>query len=487
MSKAQAARAGAWSTIETVLRQGILFVIAVILARLLTPEDFGVIAILSFFTSLALVLVQAGLTTVLIQRQETSHGQESTLFWLNLGASAVLATVIVLISFPVARFYDQPVLQPLMMLAGAQVVLGALGAVQSALLTRALRFDQLAKAGLFSSILSGAAALGAAYAGAGVWALAIQTTVMVALNSLALWFCSSWRPAFHFRLKSVRALLGFGVWLSMSSVLEVLFSQGSSLLVGKLYGVRDLGLYNRAASTQQLPSTILSSIIARVALPLFSSRAEDKEGMRRGVRMAIDVTMLINVPILLGLALTAPMVMEVLFGTPWVKAAPILSILAIGGLFFPMHVINLQALLAQGQSKRFFQLEIGKKLVGLACVLAGSLFGVIGLAWSQLLFAFIALLINVAPTKRSLGYGLLAQLRDLAGIALSAAAMAGVVATATMFLDLSALAELPLVVTLGAATYFGVGFGLKLRSFTDALELARQLRNNHRPQKPVVS
>jgi O-antigen/teichoic acid export membrane protein len=451
----------------------------------LTPSDFGLIAILTFFTSFALVLVQSGLTTALVQRQQTSHGEQSTLFWLNLGASILLGSMIAVAGDRVASFYGQPMLQPLMLLAGLQVVLGALGAVQTALLSRELRFDQLAKASLFSSGLSGLAALSAAYVGAGVWALAIQTTVMVALNSLALWVLSRWRPAFHFNFASIRPMLGFGLWLSLSSILEVLFSQGSSLLVGKLYGVRDLGLFNRAANTQQLPSTILSSIIARVALPLFSTRAEDPEGMRRGIRMAIGVSMLLNVPALLGLALTAPMVLEVLFGSQWISAAPILSILAIGGLFFPMHVINLQALLAQGDSKRFFRLEIAKKLIGIACVLVGSLFGIVGLAWSQVVFAVVALVINAAPTARKLGYGLGAQLKDLGGVALAAAAMSGVVLVTAQISSLSPYAELPLVAALGAATYFAVGFGLRLNTFRVAATLLGELRTPAvRPEFP---
>jgi len=290
-----------------------------------------------------------------------------------------------------------------------------------------------------------------------------------------LWFVFGWRPQLHFRLRSITSLLGFGAWLSVSSVLDVLYTQGFSLLVGKLHGVRDLGFYNRAFGTQQLPSNILSLIIGRVALPLFSPRAGDPGAIRRGMRLAISTAMILNVPIMVGLALLPDLVITTLFGSKWLSAAPILSILAASGLLFPLHVINLQVLLAQGGSRTYFQLEMLKKLVGIACIVTGSLFGIHGLAWSQVIANGLAFLLNAAPARRRLGYGPLAQLWDLRGIFLCSLVMGASLGLSRHMLSLSNPLQLAVLVPVGALVYLACGFGLRISSFMEALQIARMM------------
>lgn len=469
MSRARAASAGIWSSIDVLLRQMVQFVVSIILARLLMPADFGIIALATFFSSLAVVFIQGGLTTALVQRQGTSYAEENAGFWLNLAASGVFALILVAVASPVASFYGQPLLRPLLFMAGAQVVLSALGAVQMALLTREMRFATLAKAGIASGIASGALGVAAAFYGAGVWALALQSILSVAVYSAALWLASPWRPSWRVQFGAARPLISFGAWLSLSSVLEVGYTQGFSLLLGKLHGVRDLGLYTRGANTQLLPTTVISTILARIVLPLFAPRADDAGAMLRGLRMANALVMLLNVPMMLGLILIPGPVIQTLFGAKWLPAAPILAILAVGGLFYPLHVMNLQILLAQGKSNTFFRIEIAKKLVGLVCVIVGSIFGIKGLAWSQVAMSIIALGINLEPTRRSLGYGLGRQLWDLRGIAACAAAMAAVVLPLSYAVaNLSAPVQLAIVVPAGAAVYFLCGFLFRMDAFTSA-------------------
>jgi O-antigen/teichoic acid export membrane protein len=478
VSKEKAAVAGMWSALDLALRQGVQFIVSLILARLLMPADFGVIALLTFFSMLSIVFVQGGISLALVQRTQTSLEEESAVFWWNLGGSCLCAVALVALGPWAAGFFGHPVLSPLMFVAAAQVVLSALGSVQTALLTRQLRFAVLTKAGIFASLTSGTAGIGAALFGLGVWALAIQIGTMAMVNTLALWRLSSWRPAFHARFETIRELFGFGSWLSFSSLLEVLYTQGFALLIGKLHGVRDLGLYNRALALQLLPSTVLSSIIGRIALPLFSTRTTDPEAMRRGTRMAISFAMLLNVPAMLGLMFLSEPVVAGLYGEKWLPAAQILSILAASGTLFPLHVINLNVLLAQGDTRTFFKIEIGKKVVGIACVAAGSLFGIVGLAWSQVAASVLALVLNAWPTRRTIGYGLLAQLADLAGIAFAGGVMSLFLLLVAPLVDVQPLAKLALMVPAGALVYAAVGLLLRLRSFTEALALAESLWRN---------
>lgn len=346
-----------------------------------------------------------------------------------------------------------------------------LRAVHAALLSRTLRFDRLAIAGVLSTVVSGVLSVGAAFMGAGVWALAIQIGAGSMINSAALWLVSDWRPNWHCRVSAIRRLLNFGVWISLSGVLELLYSQGFALLIGRVYGVRELGLYNRAVGVQQLPGGVFSSIFVRVALPHFSALVNDTEALRRSVRTAICVAMFVNLPIMAGLALVSDLVIVTLFGDQWVQAAQILSVLALSGTVLPLHVINLQLLLAQGCSGTFFRIGVLKKVFGIACVVVGSLYGVLGLAYSQLVFAVIALALNGGPTRRTLEYGPLRQLRDISDIVLATIVMAAAVLVLKSQLNYPPLIELLILVAAGAATYVFAGLLLRLRSFRAVLAL----------------
>lgn len=468
MTVERAARAGAWSALDIILRQGVQFVVSIILARLLTPADFGLMALLTFFTSLAITFVQGGLSMALVQRQDTTHEEESAVFWINLAASVVFAAMLVLAAPFVASFYEQPLLQPLLLVAGAQVVLSALGAVQTALLTRTLRFDQLTMTGIASSLISGGLGVAAALGGWGVWALAVQVVAMAAVGTAALWLVSNWRPALYFRLSSVRRLFGFGVFVSLSSLLDVLYSNGFALVIGKIYGVRDLGILNRANGVQALPTGIISSIISRTALPLFSSRASDPEALQRGFRMALSLAMLLSLPIMAGLALLPELVISILFGEKWMPSAPLLRIIAVAGMLMPLHVLNVNLLLAQGNSKLYLRLEIYKKIAGIICLGVGSFYGIYGIAYASLLFSPIAFLLNAAPTKRSMGYGAAKQIWGLRDILLATLVMSVTVYLAERSLGLAPAIELFLLIAIGAVAYLGSGLLLKLPSFVEA-------------------
>lgn len=475
MSVEKAAKAGAWSALDIVLRQGVGFGVSIVLARLLAPEDFGLMAMLSLFSSLSIALVQGGLTLALVQRQNTTHEEESTVFWCNLIAAVLFALVIVAIAPAVARFYGYPALRGLMLVAAAQVVISSIGAVHSAILTRNLQFDRLAATGVISALLSGAAGIAAAIAGWGVWALAVQLLVLAAFSNAALWLVSDWRPMPSFRLRSIGDLYRFGLGISLSSTLEVLYSQGFALLVGKLHGAYDLGLFNRAMSTQALPGTIFSAIISRVSLPLFSARKDEPEALQRGLRMALSLAMFLSLPVVAGLAILSDLILLCLFGEQWVPAARILTILALAGALLPFHVLNLQLLLALGRAGEFLHIEIKKKVVGVALVVAGSIFGIEGLAYALALGNIPVLMLNSAPTKRLIGYGTSAQLRDTTGVISAAAFMSVVVYGASLYVDLQPWAQLGFLTILGAMAYLGFCMVFRLRGFREAYELGKGL------------
>ncbi len=307
------------------------------------------------FLGIATVLADGGFSMALIQRKDTTHVDESTVFWVNLAAGALLAAGISLLAPVFADFYDVPVLEPLARLMSLGVLLSAMGSVPSALTSKQLDFRRLFLVGAVAAAASGGLAVALAWQGHGIWALAGQYVTMTAVSTAMLWILSGWRPRMLFSAGSARRLFGFGGYMLASNLLDTAFSRFYTLLIGRWYGVRDLGFYQRADTTQQVPAAVLSSIASRVAFPLFSQAIDDKAQLRRGVRLALRGLMLINVPMMLGLAALAGPLLEAVFGAIWLPAAPILQVLCLAGLFWPVHVINLTVLAAQGHARLFLR------------------------------------------------------------------------------------------------------------------------------------
>jgi O-antigen/teichoic acid export membrane protein len=475
MSKNKATLATFWSGADLILRQLVQFIVSVTLARLLAPSDFGVIALLGLFSGIALVFVDGGMSLALISRRGGAPDEETSVFWFNIVMGVICAGLLTFISPLVARFYDQPVLQPLMSVVSAQVIIGSLGSVHSALLTRSLRFRSLLIVGATSSAISGAVGVGLALSGFGVWALAWQGLSMSLTSTTLLWLVGGWRPKLTFNVKHVLSLLGFSGNLAINALLDVAYNQGFSLIIGKLHSIDQLGFYNRASGVQALPSTSLSAIISRVALPIFSARAHDLEAIRRGVGIALRGAMAINVPIMIGLGVLSDIVISVLFGEKWLPAAPILSILCISGLLWPIHVINLQVLLARGDSNTFLRMTVKKQTTGICAILVGSFFGIAGLAWSQVIYGLIAAVINTAPSGRAFGYGFEAQIRDVSGAILAGSFMGFAILAARRFIFLSPIAELLTMIPLGALIYLGIAFIFRMTFLIEALGLLSNL------------
>ncbi|HEY8127380.1 MAG TPA: lipopolysaccharide biosynthesis protein [Hyphomicrobium sp.] len=463
MSKLKAAVASAWSAADILLRQVVQFVISLVLARLVSPTDFGLLALLTLFTRLSMVFVESGMSVALIRLPETSIKLESSVFWFNLILACVCAACLALLSPYASRFYQEPALQPLMLAAAAQVVVGSLGSVQNALLVRGLRFRELLIVGALATGMSGALGILLARSGFGVWALAWQSLAMTATTTLGLWIVGGWRPRFSFDIHDVQSLFGFSGRLVVSSILDMTYSQGLVAIVGKLYGVAELGFFNRGSGVQSLVGGMLTSVISRVTFPMFSTRTNDKAALRRGVGLALGATMAINVPAMVGLSVLSDLVISALFGPSWGASAPILAVLAISGILWPVHVINLQLVLARGDSQTFLRLEVIKQFQGIITMVIGSYFGIMGLAWSQVASAIIAAFINAAPTQKSLDYGFPAQMIDLSRIFIVAAGMGGVLICLRDLLPTYSSSPLRLIVLIFAGGSFYIGAALLLR------------------------
>jgi teichuronic acid exporter len=410
-----------------ILRQGIQFFIAVALARMLTPEEFGTIAVLYLFTGVANVLVDGGFQTALIRDRESTHLDESTVFWFAVLVGAVLAVALAASAPLIARFFRQPILTPLTGVMALNLFVGALGSVHSALLTKRLDFKTPMAIGAVATVVSGSIAVAMAWTGFGVWALAAQVLVSSAITTLLFWKLARWRPALAFSKRSLQRLFGFGGYVVLSGLIDAVYSRFYTVLLGRLYGVRDLAFYTRADTTKQLPISVMTSVLSRVALPIFSEVSLDPQRLRRGVRQLTRSMMLLNVALMLGIWGTADALVQSLFGPRWLPSVPLLQVLCLAGIFWPLHVINLNTLMAQGHSHLFFRVELAKKAIGLVLLFIGvGVGGVMGAAWSQVAFGAVAFCFNAHYTKVHLDYGAWDQTKDFLP-ALGIATVMGVV------------------------------------------------------------
>jgi len=473
MLKQRALSATLWSGGDALLRQALALAISIVLARLVSPEEFGTIALLSLFTGVASTFVNSGFSSALIQRQDVDLTDEATVFWFNLVMGIIVGVSLWAAAPAIARFFEKPILVPLTAVMALNIFLSALGSIHVTLLSKRLDFRTFMKVGAAATIVSGVVAVVMAWRGFGVWALAIQALVATSTTTALLWYFSRWRPVLVFSPASARRLFGFGGYLLGSKLLEVAYDRLYTLLIGRLYGVRDLGFYNRAEGTKNIAADFLTDILARVAFPVFSAAAGDNARLRRGAQLALRAIMLVNVPIMLGLAAVAEPLVLTLFGTRWLPAVPVLQVLCLGGVFWPLQVINLNALLAQGHSHLFFRLEMLKRVVGVSFLAIGALFGVMGIAWGQVAFGPLAFAINAHYSKRLLGYGVVAQTRDMAPALAIAIPMAIGTYWVGTFIHLGPAPKLLALTGLGATSYVLAAWVCRLAALRDVLDLAK--------------
>ncbi|ESZ10238.1 lipopolysaccharide biosynthesis protein [Mesorhizobium sp. L48C026A00] len=479
MLKQRSFKAVIWSASDAFLRTGLQFVVSIALARLLTPEDFGTVALLYLFVGVAHVFVDGGFTSALIQKQDSTHADESTVFWFNLLMGAITASLLAAFAPLIADFYDAPILVPLARIVALSIFLNGLSALQITLLKKGLRFKLLLAVGGVSTFFSGTVAIVLAVKGYGVWALAAQTVTASAVLLLLVWILQGWRPTMKISISSARDLFGFSSYMLASRLLDVTYNRLYTLTIGRLYGVEEIGYYIRADNTKQLPTSLLSGVLSSVAYPTFATIGSDKARLLRGVRLAARIVMAINLPLMFGLIIVAKPVVVVLFGTQWLPCVPILQILCMAAVLMPLQVIYGNALLAQGHANVYFRIELTKKLFAILAIAVSSLYGVIWVAWAQVAISMISFTISALYIKRYLQYSLKGQFLDCFPPFGAAVAMASLVWLISDKLAGAPITSLILTTILGASLYAGVGWLFGLRSFNEVRGLLAE-RIGHR-------
>lgn len=402
-----------WSFLETLALSGVQFVIGIILARLLFPEQFGLIGMLTIFMAVIRTFLDSGFGAALIQKQEATQTDICSVFYFNIAVGIVAAGFLSLAAPWIAAFYNQPILTPLTRALSLIFVINSFGLIQDTILRKQINFKTRTKVSLIAGLLSGIAGIALAALDFGVWSLVVQQVSAALLTTVFLWLFSSWRPALLFSFKALREMFGFGSRLLFSSVLNQAFENIYFVVIGKLFSASSLGFFTRAKALNDLPTQTLSQMVGRVTFPVFSTIQDDPARLKRGLKKALTFLVLVNFPMMIGLAVVARPLVLVLLTEKWAACVPFLQLLCIEGMLYPLHVINLNMLQSLGRSDLFLRLEVIKKVLVVINIALTWRWGISAMIYGMIITSIIGYYLNSYYNGILISYKFREQVSDL--------------------------------------------------------------------------
>ena len=403
-----------WRFAERCGAQLVSFIVSIVLARLLVPEDYGTIALVTVFTVILQVFVDSGLGTALIQKKDADDLDFSSVFYFNFVVCLVLYAGMFMAAPYIAKFYDDISLTPVIRVLSLTIVISGVKGIQQAYVSRNMLFKKFFFSTIGGTIFSAFLGIGMAYVGFGVWALVAQQLSNTMIDTLILWITVKWRPKKMFSWQRLKELLAFGWKLLVSALLDTGYNNLRNLIIGKMYSPTDLAFYNQGDKFPKIIITNINTSIDSVLLPTMSNSQDDRERIKQMTRRAIKTSTYVMAPLMMGLAFCAEPIVSLILTDKWLPCVPFLRIFCITYMFWPVHTANLNAINAMGRSDWFLKLEIIKKVVGLTILLSTMWFGVMAMAYSLLLGSVLSQIINSWPNKKLLNYGYLEQVRDFA-------------------------------------------------------------------------
>lgn len=469
-------RGVSWSFIDSIAGQGITFLVGLILARLLTPSEYGLIGIITIFIAIFNSIVDSGFSSALIRKNDARDADYNTVFITNLAVSIVLYLILFLSAPAISRFFVQPQLLPLLKLMGLIVIINAFAIIQRTIFIKNLDFKTQSKVSLISSIFSGIIGVIMACCGCGVWALAGQQISRQLLNSTFLWVFSNWCPKLKFSFRSFNELFNFGWKLLLSSLIDTIWREGSQIVIGKCYSSSSLGQYTRAKQFADLFSSNLTSVVQRVSYPALSSIKDDKQRLKLTYQRVIKITMLPTFVLMLGMAACSKSMIFILVGEQWLQCVPMLQIICTYGMLYPLHALNLNMLQVQGRSDIFLNLEIIKKIIAIGPLLLGAFVGIFSMLAGTVVTGIISYYLNAYYSGPFLNYSIKEQVKDILPSFGVAVAMA-VPVFAMGFIPLNPFILLPLQIVAGAIITISICEVAKLPEYIELKGIAMPIVN----------
>ena len=442
-----------WSSVDRFSVQGIQLVLKIIIANILLPDDFGLIGMLVIFMAVSRSFIDSGFSNALIRKQNRTEADFSTVFYFNIVVGLVFYLILFFTSPYIAAFYNAPILESLTKVVAINIIFNSLTVVQQARLTINLDFKTQTKASLLSVIISGIIGIGIAYKGFGVWALVAQSLIGGFISMAMLWIYSRWIPQKVFSISSFREMFSFGSKLLLSGLIDTIYNNIYTIVIGKKFSKADLGYYTHADSYTQFPSSNITGILQRVTFPVLSSIQDDDEKLRETYRKFLCLSAFIIFPLMIGLLAIADPLIRFILPDKWIGMILLLQILCLSQMWYPIHAINLNLLQVKGRSDLFLRLEIIKKVIGVSILCITIPIGIVAMCWGAVVCSLICLFINTYYTGKLIQVGYLKQMKDLLPILGNSFSMGIIVWGTTQLIHINILALIA-GITIGAIYYY---------------------------------
>lgn len=453
-----------WTGFEKLGAQLIQFVVGIIIARKLLPEDYGLIGMLTIFISIAQIFIDSGFANALIQKKDRNPDDYSTVFYFSIISGILIYLLLYLVAPLIASFYNQPILTAITRIYTISLVINSLIISQTALLNVELKFKIQAIISIVSICISGIIGVILAYSNWGVWALVYQGLTMAIIRTILIWIASKWKPLLLFSKRSFKLLFSFGSKLLFSSLIGTIYNNISTIIIGKAFNATDLGLFTRANQFGQLPTQIIENIVTKVNYPILTRYQDDDKLLVNAYKNLLRTPMYILYPILFGIAVLNKPLIQILLGDKWLGACLYIPILCFGYLWGPLSGINLNLLYVKGLSNIVLKLEFIKKPIGFVMLFAAIPFGMTGICVSIALYYFIAFAFNCYYTGKYLNFGFFKQIKSLIPIIRYCIIMSIGIVITLLFIRITIL-QLIIGTLTGLLIYFLLSYGCNDISF----------------------
>lgn len=471
-----------WKLLERFGVQGVQFILQIVLARILDPEHYGVLSLMVVFTTLANVFIQNGFNTALIQNKDVVEEDYSSVLWVTLGIAGILYGVLFLAAPLIATLYDMPDLVKPFRVLCLMLFPGALNSIQLAKVSREMDFRKVFYSNVGGILISGLVGIAIALMGGGLWALVAQTMLNVVVACLVMRFTVRWKIYFVCNLKRVRGLFSYGWKLLASSLLDTLYQDLRSLVIGIKYDSGTLGYYNRGKQFPQFAINSINSAVQSVMLPAMSAKQDDKTQVKSLMRNSVMLSAYIVFPMMAGLAGVATPLIRLLLTEKWLFSVPYMQIYCISLAFYPVHTSNLQAINAMGRSDIFLKLEIIKKGIGIVSLVVAVFFfdSPIAIAMTGVFTSFISCFINAYPNKKLINYSYFEQMKDILPAFLASIGMCAVVMMVGQ-INMNPVLMLVVQIVVGVVLYVAISAVFQIEAFLILIKMLKGLRNSRKP------
>lgn len=464
-----------WRFSERTAAQGVGFIVSVVLARLLTPEDYGLIGLITVFISVATVFVSSGFGNALIQKKSATQIDFSSVFYFSILMGIIMYVILFICAPVVAGFYNEPLLTSIIRVLSLSLIIAGVNSVQQAYISKTMQFKRFFFSTIIGTLISAVIGIYMAYKGFGVWSLVAQTLSNQIIDTCILWFTVKWRPTLEFSIVKMKGMFSYGWKLLFSSILDTVYINLYSLVIGKFYSTKDLGYYNRGKNIPNMVITNINGSIQSVMFPAFSNCQGDKVRLKTMVRRSIMTSTYIIMPAMIGLAAVAKPLTVLLLTEKWLPSVPLMQFSCFILAFWPIHTTNLQAINAVGRSDIFLKLEVIKKVIGFSIMVISIPMGLYAMMIGNCFSAVISSFLNASPNKKLLNYGYKEQVMDIIPALFLSILMGGVVFLLS-FIDMGNLSMLICQVIIGAVIYIIGSKILKLESYKYIIGIIKGFR-----------